>query len=60
MIPYTLAGGVAQERIVCQRMLKFINISTTPLISEAASDIASRQNEQHAAEAPKELAKKQA
>ena len=59
LIPYTLAGGVAQEQIVCQKMLKFVNISTTHLGLE---------DEQHATEAPfgrgaiasKEPAKKKA
>ncbi len=40
------AGGVAQERVVCKRMLKFVNISTTPLEKAAVSVNESRQNEE--------------
>jgi hypothetical protein len=50
MLRNTSPGGVAQERLVCQRMLKFINISTTPLRKAAALGVSSRQSEKHVAD----------
>jgi hypothetical protein len=45
----TLAG-VVRERIVSKRLLKFTNVSTTPLRKAAALDVASRQSEKHVAD----------
>ena len=35
---YLSAGGVAQEREVCKKLLKFVNASTTPIVVVAASN----------------------
>jgi hypothetical protein len=35
---YLSAGGVAQEREVCKKLLKFVNVSTTPKVAVAASN----------------------
>ena len=32
------AGGVAQEREVCKKLLKFVNVSSTPKVVVAASN----------------------
>ena len=36
--PYLSAGGIAQEREVCRKLLKFANVSTTPMGVVAASN----------------------
>ena len=43
LLPYLSAGGVAQEREVCKKLLKFVNVSTTPMGVVAASNRGSQE-----------------
>ena len=42
-LPYLSAGGVAQEREVCKKLLRFVNVSTTPMGVVAASNRGSQE-----------------
>jgi hypothetical protein len=41
------AGGVAQEREVCKKLIKFVNVSTTPLGVIAASSRGHKEKKGH-------------
>jgi hypothetical protein len=43
LLPHLSAGGVAQEREVCKKLLKFVNVSTTPMGVVAASNRGSQE-----------------
>ena len=43
LLPDLSAGGVAQEREVCKKLLKFVNVATTPMGVVAASNRGSQE-----------------